>query len=57
MLDFATYYENSFMTFYQLGVATKELVASQVKIGLLSKEAYKRIVGEDYVEVTTPAQG
>lgn len=57
MLDFATYYENSFRTFYQLGVASKELVASQVKIGLLSKEAYKRIVGEDYVEVTTPAQG
>lgn len=57
MLDFATYYENSFKVFYSLGVATKEVVASQVKIGLLSKEAYKIIVGEDYVEVTTPAQG
>lgn len=57
MLDFATYYENSFKVFYSLGVATKEVVASQVKIGLLSKEAYKRIVGEYYVEVTTPAQG
>lgn len=49
-MTMAELFESQYKYFYGLGLFSKELIASYVKMGVIDGAAYKRITGDDYVE-------
>ena len=48
MLDLSASFEYFYKLYYDMGIYTKETIASFVKMGCVGPDAYKRITGDNY---------
>lgn len=52
MFDLAASFEYFYKKYYNMGLYTKATIAKFVKMGCVGPDAYKRITGDDYEEVS-----
>lgn len=52
MNNFSTTFERLYKLYYDMGIYTKADIKSFVQLGCVGSDAYKRITGDDYEQVS-----